>query len=65
MERGEVFGFKVSKENEVDNLWLTFENGMINLNALADSKPGIVGKQLNKEVVTYLDCQTAIEKMGT
>ena len=41
-----AFWFQKSIENGVDNLWLCFENGMINLNLLAESKPSIIGKQM-------------------
>ena len=62
LREGKVFSFQVSKEgellNEEDVLWLSFKDGMINLNALADSKPGIVGKRLREAIVTYLQQPT-------
>ena len=49
-----VFSFKISTEDlGQENLWLVFENGMINLSVIADSKPGIIGKQFKKAIDDY------------
>ncbi len=51
-----VFSFKISTEDlGQENLWLCFENGMINLSILADSNPGIIGNQLKKAIKNYFN----------
>ena len=51
-----VFSFKISTEDlGQENLWLVFENGMINLSVIADSKPGIIGKQFKKAIKNYFN----------
>lgn len=52
--KNDIFSFKVSEECGEKVIWLCFKNGMINLNALADSKSGIVGTQLKNAIVEYL-----------
>jgi hypothetical protein len=44
------FKFQVSNERNEKTLWLCFENGLVNLNLLAESKPGIIGKQLREAI---------------
>ena len=52
------FWFKDSIENGEKVVWLCFKNGMINLNAIADSKPGIVGNNLKKAIASSLSAIT-------
>ena len=49
-----IFWFGESVEGEEKVVWLCFENGMINLNVLAEQKPGIVGRKLKEAIKLFL-----------